>query len=259
MKFRYLRAPDGAEGTGSAASAVAPPAAAPVAAAAPPAPQAVPTPAPAPHEPPHYANVRESERRKVLKEMGYKPAKGVPAAQAIADAKESIKSQKERRRAAETERDTAKARIVELESRVEAIKQFAAVELAGLDDKQRDLVKTLAGEDPSEQLRQIAAIRMMSLSQAPVAAPAPAVAPVAVAPVAVAAAPAAPAPVAAPIPPPAQSAPAQPGPVPTNPGAPIDVIAEVKRLAKGSVQDQLQARLLILQNVRLYGDSAKFT
>lgn len=269
MFIRYLRAPDGAEGAGGSAPAApaapaSPAAAAPAAPAAAAAPSAVPPPAPG--EPPHYASVREAERRKVLKELGYKPAKGVPSAQAIAEAKQKQESQKERRRAAEEGLKTATAKIAELEGRVGALKQFAEIEMASLDETTRATVKTLAGDDPAEQLRQIAASRAYAMANAaPPAAPAaaapaaPPAAPAAAAPAAAApAAPAAAAPLA-PIPPPAQSAPAQPGPAPSLPPEPKNIRAEVERLAKGSIQDQLQARLLILQNPAAYAASKSTT
>jgi hypothetical protein len=98
----------------------------------------------------------------VLKQLGVKAPKGIPAQKAIDDAKATLDSQKQRRRAAERERDELKAKNETLEKNAVAIKQYADIELGALDEKQREIIKQLAGDDPSEQLRQIAAMRAIA-------------------------------------------------------------------------------------------------
>lgn len=109
----------------------------------------------------------ERERRSVLKQLGVKAPKNVPAASAIAQAKENIQGQKERRRAAERENEELKTKVADLESRGGVLKTFAELEMQSLDDKTREIVKSLAGDDHAEQLRQIAAIRVIGKGQAP--------------------------------------------------------------------------------------------
>jgi hypothetical protein len=124
-------------------------------------------------DPPYMSDRLERERRSVLKQLGVKAPKDIPAASAIQEAKKNIQGQKERRRAAEKDANESKAKLADLESKVGVIKTYADLEMQSLDDKTRDIVKALAGEDPAEQLRQIGAMRALGkATQAATAAPA---------------------------------------------------------------------------------------
>lgn len=155
----------------------APPAAAPVAPAATPAAVAAPKPAaPAAEAPPPYLQDRlRRERRATLKAAGIDVPKGatdLEIDQAIAASKDKAKSRKDRARAAEQAADAASKDVETLKAQLGAMKIYADAELARLDPKQAELVKTLAGDDPGAQLKQIAALRSMVGEPAPLAAPA---------------------------------------------------------------------------------------
>jgi len=133
---------------------------------------------PAAEEAPYAAARLERERRSVLKQLGLKAPKGVPAAQVIAEAKSKDESRKEKMRAEIQRANAAEAKAADLESKVAALKTYADLEMSALDDKQREIVKSIAGDDPSSQLQQIAALRTMVAAQRPaIAAAAPAAAP----------------------------------------------------------------------------------
>lgn len=128
------------------------PAKAPPAAAAPP--------APAPGEPPPYLNDRlERERRSVLKQLGIKAPKGIPSAKAIEEAKAKIDGGKSQRKELRAAKDAAEAKAVELETKVAALKTFADMEIAALTPEQQTKVKSVAGDDPAEQLKVLALLK----------------------------------------------------------------------------------------------------
>ena len=120
-----------------------------------------------PEDPPYLSGRLERERVATLKKLGVKAPKGVSAEQAIADEKNKREKRKERTRVAESERDTYKAKAEAADSQLAVLKTYADIELGALDDAQRNLVKQIAGEDPAEQLRQIATMRSMRASMAP--------------------------------------------------------------------------------------------
>lgn len=153
-----------------------PPAAAPAAPAAPPVAAAAAKPATPAAEAPAYLQDRlRRERRAALKSAGIDIPKGatdLEIDQAIEASKSKAKSRKDRTRAAEQAADAAAKDVVALQAQVASLKIYADAELARLDPKQAELVKTLAGDDPGSQLKQIAALRSMGSPPAPLPAPA---------------------------------------------------------------------------------------
>ena len=118
-------------------------------------------------DPSYLAGRLERERVATLKKLGVKAPKGVSAEQAIADEKNKREKRKERTRIAESERDTFKAKAEAADGQLAVLKTYADIELGALDEAQRTLVKQIAGEDPAEQLRQIATMRSMRASMTP--------------------------------------------------------------------------------------------
>jgi len=216
---------------GAPPPAAAPPAAPPPAPAAAPPAAAPPAPAPAPQvaaDPlvPKYLSERLDEKvRATLKAAGFKAPKGQSVDQSIKEAKERYDSQRARRQKAEQERDDAAAKAAALETQLATIKVTAAASMAQLTPEQQKVVKDTAGDDPVQQLQQIAALRAFGATAAapPAAAPLapPAAVPPAAAPPAGGPAPVAPPASTAPMPPaaPPPAAGAPPGPAPVAPPA----------------------------------------
>lgn len=156
-------------------------------------------------EPPWAKSRTEAPARAALKKLGAKITKDTPIAAGVEAVQQNIDSQKERRRAAEKERDEARGAVADLTAKFDALSAMQTLEPA-----QRDIIAKLAGTDPVKQLEQISLMKSMLAMTA--AAPA---------------APGAPAPIATP----AQSAPAAAGPAtPAPPGnpSPKDEYARLK-------------------------------
>lgn len=120
----------------------------------------------APAEPSYLADRLERERRNTLKALGIKPPKGVSAAQVIAEERAKAETKKEKRAAEKAALADAQAKVAQLTMQTEALKQYATIELQSLDPKLQEHVKTLAGDDPAEQLRQIANLRTLGAVKA---------------------------------------------------------------------------------------------
>ena len=153
-------------------------------------------------EPPWAKSRTEAPARAALKKLGAKITKDTPIAAGVEAVQQKIDSQKERRRAAEKERDEARGAVAELTAKFDALSAMQTLEPA-----QRDIITKIAGADPAKQLEQIGLMKSL-LAMAPPA-------------------PGAPAPLATP----AQSAPASAAPAnPAPPGnpSPKDEYARLK-------------------------------
>jgi hypothetical protein len=127
-------------------------------------------------EPAYLADRLERERRSVLKQLGLKPEKGVPAQVAIEEAKKKTEGRKEALRAEKKRAEDAEARAATADKKLEALATYAKLELEALDEKTRETIKTLAGDDPAEQLKHLAAFKALAPKPAEpaIAAPKPA-------------------------------------------------------------------------------------
>jgi pyruvate dehydrogenase E2 component (dihydrolipoamide acetyltransferase) len=206
----------------TATPVAAPAAAAPVAqpaVVAPPAPAAT-SPVPSvQNDPPYLADRLERDRKSVLKQLGIKIEKGIPAQTQIDNAAKKLEDTKQSRKDERKAKEKAEAKVVELEARVSAIKTFADITLAGLTTEQQAQVKAAAGDDPAEQLK-IVALLQPSFAKAPAAPPA-------ATPPAVDAKP--PIPTQAPAPAPAGTAPPA-GPAPTMAGSELPLVERYKQV-----------------------------
>lgn len=146
----------------------------PTTAPTPEAPKAAPTaavPATAPPDTPATSatDAQEKERRRALRDLGIRAPKSTPTSQVIAEELSRAEKRREELRQAKDARVVAEAKAADLEKQVAAVKALADVELGMLDEKARELVKQLAGDDPADQLRQIAAVKAIAGSKAPAA------------------------------------------------------------------------------------------
>ncbi len=107
---------------------------------------------------PHWLSARlERERATMLKKLGF---------ESVEDAQASAVEIKTKREAEKTSADKAAeslARAKKAEAKekalTEAVSEFASRQMIGLTDEQKAAVTTIAGEDPAQQLKAIAALQ----------------------------------------------------------------------------------------------------
>ncbi len=153
----------------SGAPAITVPPVAPAAASAPAAPP------PDPNNPPWLAGrldeARERERATILKELGITDAKKakeqLDAARKAEDDAKSIAD-----KLAESAKSLSKVQA-QNEQLLAATKEWAARQMLALTAEQQAAVKAIAGDDPGQQLKTIAAFQPTWSAQAAAAAPAP--------------------------------------------------------------------------------------
>ncbi len=141
-------------------TAAAPPATNGAPPAAPPAGDAAAKPAPqAGGEPPFLSDRLERDRRSVLKQLGFKPDKAIPAQKQIDEAAKKVEDLKKSRKEERKAREDAEAKNATLTAQVEALKKFADLEISALTPEQQAKVKAAAGDDPAEQLNVLGLLR----------------------------------------------------------------------------------------------------
>jgi len=152
-------------------------------------------PAAAPSVDPMAARL-ERERRATIRALtGNKPPKGVPTERILEEEAGKREKRKQELRELRSKAAELEAKAANAEKQLEALKAYAQGELASLSEERRKQITDLAGDDPAEQLRLMAAARVLAPSAAATTAPA-ATAHAAVTPPATTAPPAAPAPAA---------------------------------------------------------------
>ena len=189
---------------------------------------------PQPGDPKWIAARLEKERRAVLKAQGIKVPKGVQVADFLAsEAANKAKTDSERA----AEREGRKAKITDLEAKLAsateasaAVRVYAEMEVAKLDDKQRAALKSIAGDNPSDQLKTLSAWRLAGMMPAPAAVAA----------------------VAVPIAPPAHTAPTGTAPAPAaaaNASPAANRYRDAKAMSEATPKDAARRAIALLQIV----------
>lgn len=174
-------------------------------------------------EPP-WAKARvERGAREVIKKAGVKLAKDDSVEKGVAAINAKVDSQRERRKAAEAERDEARAESAGMKNSIAAL-----TAMQGLNEAQRALITKLAGADPLKQIEQISIMQSIEAMKPPPAVETPA----AVDP-------------AKPIASPAQSAPAAGSPAPPAPPGTPSPRDEYTRLRSDPMNQLLAAQYLL--------------
>ena len=130
--------------------------------AAPVTPPATP-PATTPAGEPNYLEPRlERERRGVLKQLGFKVDKDIPAQRQLEGVAKDIETLKTDRKTERKAKEKAEAELATANAKLGALKTYADMELAALPAEMQTKIKAVAGDDPAEQLKTIALLKGMT-------------------------------------------------------------------------------------------------
>lgn len=175
------------------------------------------TPASNPMQEPEWMAARNRRAQvAALKTAGIKVGKNDDPKAVAAEAREKSQSRKAELRTERARADAAEAKATELSA---THKIYADAELATLTDKQREIIKSVAGDDPSKVLETIATFKLaggFSAAPPPAVVSAPVVAPAVVP--------------ATPVEAPASTSPASPAPAPATTQDPEDTAATYRNL-----------------------------